>query len=420
VDGSLHPQSFRNGEVHDWYRLVLGYSDHLVANLIEELDLGKKDCVLDPFCGAGTTLVECMKHGVRSFGIDANPSSCFASAVKTSWHLQPTKILQLADEATLWYYAQQSPARSLRMDPTYQYLSSAGMIERGWITDEALFQVIRVKRAVLMANGASAYKSFLLLALADELVRGSSNIRFGPEIYCGKAKESVDALAGFLERVHSMVEDLRLARAYPYAKAVARLGDARELHRYRQLQGANKPTAVITSPPYPTEHDYTRNSRLELAVLELVSDLPSLRLIKRRMLRSHTKNVYVDDSDARAVTRFKSVKQIAMRLERLSKDHDNGFARYYPVVVRSYFGGMKKHFDGLFGKLAVGGRAVYIVGDQASYHNVHIPTAEILGSLAEASGFRVNEIRHYRSRRASVTGRSIDENLLFLEKRRRR
>jgi hypothetical protein len=306
------------------------------------------------------------------------------------------------------------------MDPTYQYLSSAGMIERGWITDEALFQVIRVKRAVLMANGASAYKSFLLLALADELVRGSSNIRFGPEIYCGKAKESVDALAGFLERVHSMVEDLRLARAYPYAKAVARLGDARELHRYRQLQGANKPTAVITSPPYPTEHDYTRNSRLELAVLELVSDLPSLRLIKRRMLRSHTKNVYVDDSDARAVTRFKSVKQIAMRLERLSKDHDNGFARYYPVVVRSYFGGMKKHFDGLFGKLAVGGRAVYIVGDQASYHNVHIPTAEILGSLAEASGFRVNEIRHYRSRRASVTGRSIDENLLFLEKRRRR
>lgn len=419
MDGPLPPQSFRNGEIHDWYRLVLGYSDHLVADLIGELELGRKDCVLDPFCGAGTTLVECMKHGVRSFGIDANPSSCFASAVKTSWHLRPGIVQRLADEAALWYHARQSSSRLLRRDPTYQYLSSAGMLERGWITDEALCQVIRVKHAVLMSHGSSGYKSFLLLALANELVRGSSNIRFGPEIYCGTAREDVDALAGFQQRVQTMVDDLRLARAYPYAKAVARLGDARELHRYRELKGENRPTAVITSPPYPTEHDYTRNSRLELAVLELVSDLSSLRLIKKRMLRSHTKNIYVDDSDSKAASRFKSVKKLAKRLEHLSKDEVHGFARYYPVVVRSYFGGMKRHFDGLFGKLTVGGRAVYIVGDQASYHNVHIPTAEILGSLAEASGFRVREIRHYRSRRATVTGRSIAENLLFLEKRRR-
>jgi hypothetical protein len=360
-----------------------------------------------------------MKHGVRSFGIDANPSSCFASTVKTSWHLQPERILRLADETSLWYHARESSLHSLRSDPTYKYLLSAGMIERGWITDDALLQVIRVKHAVLLSHGAPAYKSFLLLALADELVRGSSNIKFGPEIYCGKTKKDVDALAGFQQRVQSMAEDLRLARAYPYARAEARLGDARELHRYRQLQGKNRPTAVITSPPYPTEHDYTRNSRLELAILELVSDLPSLRLIKKRMLRSHTKNIYVDDSDSKAASRFKSVNKIATRLEQLSKDEASGFARYYPVVVRSYFGGMKRHFDGLFGKLTAGGHAVYIVGDQASYHNLHIPTAQILGSLAESSGFKVREIRHFRSRRASVTGRSIDENLLFLEKRRR-
>jgi hypothetical protein len=418
VSNILRHQTFKNGEVHDWYRLVLGYSDHLVADLIEELGLKGRDCVLDPFCGAGTTLVECMKHGVPSFGIDANPSSCFASVVKTSWQLQPRKLLALTDEVAHLYYAQGTNASHLRADATYQYLHSAGMIERGWIADAALRQIIRIKRAILMLNAPPGHKSFFLLALANELVRGASNIRFGPEIYCGKARGTVDALRGFLRRVATMIEDLEVAKAAPYARATARLGDAREVGTYRLLRGRNKPTAVITSPPYPTEHDYTRNSRLELAILELVSGIDSLRAIKKSMLRSHTKNIYVDDSDSKAASRFKCVNRIADQLEVLSKERTHGFARYYPVVVRSYFGGMKRHFDGLYGKLSSGGSAVYIVGDQASYHNVHIPTAEVLGALAESAGFRVREIRHYRSRRATVTGRSIDENILFLQKRR--
>jgi hypothetical protein len=51
-------QQFVNGEVHDWYRILLGYSDHLVSNLLDRFDLDPTDCVLDPFCGSGTTLVD--------------------------------------------------------------------------------------------------------------------------------------------------------------------------------------------------------------------------------------------------------------------------------------------------------------------------------------------------------------------------
>src|ERR1019366_5670589 len=29
--------------------------------------------VLDPFCGSGTTLVECQRRGIPSYGIDLNP-----------------------------------------------------------------------------------------------------------------------------------------------------------------------------------------------------------------------------------------------------------------------------------------------------------------------------------------------------------
>src|SRR3712207_2036796 len=87
VEPRFPPQKFKNGEVHDWYRIVLGYSDHLVADLLQRFEILPGQHVLDPFCGSGTTAIECMKRGINSTGIDANPSSIFAARVKTNWGL---------------------------------------------------------------------------------------------------------------------------------------------------------------------------------------------------------------------------------------------------------------------------------------------------------------------------------------------
>ena len=113
-------QTILNGEVHNWYRLRLGYSDHLVADLLEDFGLKAKDRVLDPFCGSGTSLVECMKKGIDSTGIDANPASCFAATVKTNWLLRPETVLSLLDEVETSF--ERHPRRSsvLWTDPTFQ------------------------------------------------------------------------------------------------------------------------------------------------------------------------------------------------------------------------------------------------------------------------------------------------------------
>ena len=70
---------------HDWYRFVLSYPPHLVRDYLGKFGLGPEHCVLDPFCGTGTTLVECKKRGVLSIGIEANPVMAFASRVKVDW-----------------------------------------------------------------------------------------------------------------------------------------------------------------------------------------------------------------------------------------------------------------------------------------------------------------------------------------------
>jgi DNA methylase len=81
---------------HDWYRFVLSFPPHLVRQYIEKFELDSSACVLDPFCGTGTTIVECKKLGFPNVGIEAHPMSHFASATKIDWSPDPDRLEKIA------------------------------------------------------------------------------------------------------------------------------------------------------------------------------------------------------------------------------------------------------------------------------------------------------------------------------------
>src|SRR5262249_22268001 len=81
---------------HDWYRFVLSFPPHLVRAYLERFGLGPRQRVLDPFCGTGTTLVECKKLGIPSVGVEANPLAHFASRVKLDWSPDPQRLVRHA------------------------------------------------------------------------------------------------------------------------------------------------------------------------------------------------------------------------------------------------------------------------------------------------------------------------------------
>lgn len=76
--------------VHAWYRFPLSFPPHLVRQYLERFNLTSQSQVLDPFCGTGTTLVECKKPGIPSTGIEANAAVHFAACTKTNWSVSPT------------------------------------------------------------------------------------------------------------------------------------------------------------------------------------------------------------------------------------------------------------------------------------------------------------------------------------------
>lgn len=95
-NGDLNKLSPEDRPVHDWYRFVLSFPPHLVCDYLTRFGLSSNQCILDPFCGTGTTLVECQKLGIPSIGIEANVLACFASRIKTDWHPNPDGLMKHA------------------------------------------------------------------------------------------------------------------------------------------------------------------------------------------------------------------------------------------------------------------------------------------------------------------------------------
>src|SRR5581483_8323948 len=65
---------------------------HLVQEYVAKLGFNEGSQILDPFCGTGTTPVECKKLGIPSVGIEANPMAQFAARVKVDWCIDPDEL----------------------------------------------------------------------------------------------------------------------------------------------------------------------------------------------------------------------------------------------------------------------------------------------------------------------------------------
>jgi hypothetical protein len=175
--------------------------------------------------------------------------------------------------------------------------------------------------------------------------------------------------------------------------------------------------AVITSPPYPNEKDYTRTTRLESVLLGFINSKEELRELKKRLVRSNTRGIYKGDDDDQWVSDFPEIQHIAEEIEkrRIELGKDSGFEKLYARAAKLYFGGMAKHLSDLRKVLRPGAQLAYVVGDQASYLRVMIRTGQILGDIAKSLGYELVDIDLFRTRLATATKEQLREEVVILK-----
>lgn len=244
------PKPLHTKPIHRWYIFPHSFSSELVHALIDEWGLGKKDRILDPFVGAGTTLLAAKEKGIPATGYDLSPLAVLAARTKIRpYHLprleEAWRSLEKAIDAVRWNGVRKPYPELVKRALPGKLLGAFEAIAA---------EIERLPKAT------TAEREFFRLALLGTIPKYSRAVATGGWLSWTKNRRNVESLLpAFAGRVEEMLRDLREMKLLRRRLWRVSAADARRL--------PDRPStysAVITSPPYPNRHDYTRVFGVEL------------------------------------------------------------------------------------------------------------------------------------------------------------
>ena len=413
--------------IHKWFYFVLGYTPTFPDFILDKELISEGSLVVDPFMGTGTTLVCASQRGMRSIGIDANDFFERVASIKArNWVYQASLEKDLdnyliALEKRLKSYKLQSEGNlfqdSKGLENFEEFASRVrpDMMVEKYINDVPLAKLTIAMQVLSRFSPENPNTPDLLWLAINKLIVPSSNVRYGPGFgITKKGKRDIDIVRDIRKTAQSMLEDIKISNPGAIDSVIIH-GDSRK--NLIDI-GENNVDIIITSPPYPGDHEYTKHTRLELIFNRIANTKGEFQSIKRRMIRSSTTNMYKEDFDREGVLKFESIKKITSIIqERLDADGaTSGFEKLYTKLVWEYFGGMRLVMEQALHVLKPGSKMVMLVSDSHAFKMVHIRTAKILEEIALDIGFTRSEIILWQNKKSTSHSYNIPEEIVTLTK----
>jgi hypothetical protein len=264
------PKQLRSRPIHRWYAFPHSFTGDLVDALIAEWGLNEKDRILDSFAGAGTTILASKLKSIPATGCDLSPFAVFVSKVKTRNYSR--QHLDTLAQDLLHHLSRMKFAAAGR-----EY---SDLVRRA-LPNGILATFEGIDKAIGSSPGSQKEKDFFRLALIAIIPKYSRAVATGGWLkWVSKRTKKTSIFHAFAEQVILMRDDLS---AYPQATGnhwLARCADARALPDKDATY-----SAVITSPPYPNRHDYTRVFGVELMFAFL--NWEDTRKLRYQSIHSH-------------------------------------------------------------------------------------------------------------------------------------
>lgn len=203
--------------------------------LLDILPIPPRLRVFDPFCGSGTTLVECQRRSIQSIGVDLNPIACLISRVKTK--PIPPDLTEVARAVI-------SDARKAVDVPIPKIPN----------LDHWFAKPIQYAIAALLASidgRSELHRDCLRLAMSSIIVRISNQESDTRYAAIRKTVTPDDVFVLFFRAATRIFRSLS-DRRYPVTGCEVIEADTLALNARR----IGRVGMVITSPPYPNAYEY--------------------------------------------------------------------------------------------------------------------------------------------------------------------
>lgn len=360
---------------HGWYDYKQGYSKELVGALIEESNLKVGDCVLDPFCGVGTTNLTAQEMGFRSVGLDVNPMAILATRVKT--HHFTAEELECIDSIIKNF----KPAKHNDNTEYSKAVISA-------FTPDVLEVLLNIKSFVASIKDEYV-QGFFRLALLSIIDVCSLKVKDGNGLKFKKKRPiGLNVLDIYLKQANKMFDELKEAN-YD-VEAVAVWESATNLANVEEVN-KQKIALCVFSPPYANCFDYCEVYKLELWLGGYVKSTTDFEAYRNLALRSHVNSKF----DHSIRNENSNVNLIADLLSTFNLWNKN-----IPDMIRGYFDDMRVLLADLKECLADGAKCFIVVAN-SGYKGILVPTDLLLADIAKDLGYSVNNIFSARKIRSS-------------------
>ena len=380
-----------------WMKYKEGFSAGLVTGFLSKVQAER---VLDPFSGAGTSILTACAMGLQGTGIEIMAvGNLAARAIAAASNGLKTDVLDAESSSLLESISSES------YDPEFLFPHVA--ITKYAFPEDTEKDLARVRQFISEVEDP-ALATMLTLACVSVLEEISYTrkdgqfLRWDPQsgrdVSRKLHKKSIPTLKDALRRRFAeMIADMPYLK-HVYGGSDPSFIDGSSLAELQKLPSQSFDT-VVTSPPYANRYDYTRTYALELAYLgynanqfkELRQALLSATVENRSKRKLLAQEYGRQDlfSQALDMTDNQAALQEALSILRANvKSLSNP---NIITLIENYFAEMALVICEL-GRLITPGGNVFMVNDNVQYHGEEIPVDLILSDFAEQTGFRCQAI----------------------------
>lgn len=343
---------------------------------------------LDPFCGSGTSLVECAHLGIDAVGTDINPLAVFiANAKLHSLQISAEDILK--EGMSCLISAEKYPRIPLANDERNAYLQS-------WFPADYL-QHIEKLRCTIEQSGTLS--TDILLVIASNLLRDYS-LQEPHDLRIRRRKSPFpekpffqayrEALQAFCSKLSDFQQNFGIIRIKQRAINI----DCKKAVGNTDLIPGSFDLA-LTSPPYATALPYIDTQRLSLVWLGLLapSDVMLLEaeLVGSREIRGPGKKTLLAILEGNGDALPDNEANFCLQLQKALAETDGFRRQAVPRLLYRYFSAMSDAFASVRGLVKQGAPFGLIVGGNHTVlggSRFDINTPQHLANLAVSRGWQ--------------------------------